>query len=225
MTEKNKIIIFGTGETARLAYEYFSHDSSYSVIAFAVNKEHKQSDNFLNLPLEEIENLEKKFHPDEYLGFVALGSGHLNRDRQKVFGQVKGLGYKCASYISSKAFRWRDVQIGENCFIMENNVLQSGVKIKDNVTLWSGNHIGHLSTIESHCFISSHVVISGNCSFGQNCFVGVNSSFADGVKIGKDNFIGLGTIINHDTENDSVYTGNPGVKSKVSAKRLSKVKE
>ena len=28
--------------------------------------------------------------------------------------------------------------------------------------LWSGNHIGHHTTIDDHCFITSHVVISGN---------------------------------------------------------------
>ncbi len=223
--KKNNLIIFGVGETARLAYEYFQHDSSFAVVAFAVNEQYKAEDTFLGLTLESIEDVQNKYSPDNYYIFVAMGSGHLNRDRQKVFLEAKKMGYKCASYISSKAFVWHDVAIGENCFILENNVLQSGVKIGDNVTLWSGNHIGHLSRIEDHCFISSHVVISGSCAIGQNCFIGVNSAFANGVAIGRDNFIGLGSVINGNTEENSIYTCSLAIKSKVSARKLSKVKE
>jgi sugar O-acyltransferase (sialic acid O-acetyltransferase NeuD family) len=223
--KKNNLIIFGVGETARLAYEYFQHDSGFVVVAFAVNQKYKTEDVFSGLPLVAIEEVQSKYNSDKHHVFVAMGSGHLNRDRQKVFLEAKKMGYKCASYISSKAFVWHDVAIGENCFILENNVLQSGVKIGDNVTLWSGNHIGHLSRIEDHCFISSHVVISGSCVIGQNCFIGVNSAFANGVTIGRDNFIGLGSVINSNTEDNSIYTCSLAVKSKVSAKKLSKVQE
>ena len=52
---------------------------------------------------------------------------------------------------------------GDNCFILEDNTVQPFVTIGNNVTLWSGNHIGHDSVIEDDCFISSHVVVSGTC--------------------------------------------------------------
>ena len=56
---------------------------------------------------------------------------------------------------------WARHEIGENCFIFEDNTIQPFVKIGDDVVLWSGNHIGHHAEIGDHCFISSHVVISG----------------------------------------------------------------
>jgi hypothetical protein len=31
---KNKLIIFGNTEFAEIAYEYFTHDSDYEVVAF-----------------------------------------------------------------------------------------------------------------------------------------------------------------------------------------------
>ena len=106
--------------------------------------------------------------------FVAVSYTHLNRVRTKLYEQAKNKGYSLASYVSSKAFVWRNVEIGENCFIMENNVLQSNVKIGNNVTLWSGNHVGHRTVIRNNCFLSSHVTISGFCDIGENCFLGVN---------------------------------------------------
>ena len=54
--------------------------------------------------------------------------------------------------------------------------MQPFVRIGSNVTLWSGNHIGHDSTVGDHCFISSHVVVSGHVEIGRNCFIGVNAT-------------------------------------------------
>ncbi|MEY2828985.1 MAG: hypothetical protein RIQ33_843, partial [Bacteroidota bacterium] len=94
---------------------------------------------------------------------------------------------------------------GDNCFIFEDNTIQPFVKIGSNVTLWSGNHIGHHSTIESHNFISSHVVISGHCIVESNCFLGVNATLAHKVKIASGTLLGAGVIISKDTENNRVY--------------------
>lgn len=223
--KNKKLVICGMGETGRLAYQYFKHDSLYEVVAFAVNKEYLKSSTFFDLPVIALEEMHQNYGPENNEVFVAMGSGHLNCDRQRVYEYVKTQGYKCANYISSKAFVWPDVEVGDNCFILENNVLQSGVKVGNNVVLWSGNHVGHLSHIADHCFVSSHVVISGNSLIGKNCFIGVNSAIADNVKIADDNYIGLGSVVNKSTEENSVYTGNPAIKSSVSAKRLSKVKD
>ena len=57
--------------------------------------------------------------------------------------------------------------------------------------LWSGNHIGHGSTIDSHTYLASHVVISGNCKIGERCFFGVNSTLKDYLNIGNDCFISM----------------------------------
>ena len=77
--------------------------------------------------------------------------------------------------------------------------------VKDNVILWSGNHIGHHTTIEPHNFISSHVVVSGQCTVEPNCFIGVNSTIGHMVKIGSETLVGAGSIITKNTEPGSVY--------------------
>ena len=87
--------------------------------------------------------------------FIAMGYKRLNRLRTKFFDSAEEKGYDLISYVSSKAFIWRNVEIGKNCFIFEDNTIQPFVNIGNNVTLWSGNHIGHHSIIEKNCFISS----------------------------------------------------------------------
>ena len=56
--------------------------------------------------------------------------------------------------------------------------------------LWSGNHVGHHSTIGDNVFIASHVVISGSVTVGENTFLGVNATIVNDIAIGADNWIG-----------------------------------
>ena len=77
-------------------------------------------------------------------------------------------------------------------FILENNIIQPYVKIGNNVTLWSGNHIGHHSVIKDHCLFPL-VVISGRVTVDEQCFFGVNSTIRDNITIGKKSMIGAGS--------------------------------
>lgn len=216
MEKSKKLIVYGTGETAEIIADYFKHDSDYEVVAYTVDKEFRTSDSLNNLPIVDFEEVIEVYPPSEYEMFAAASFGKLNTLRQKMYEKGKAKGYKFASYVNSSAFIWHNVMIGENTFIFEENVLQYKVKIGNNVILWSGNHIGHQTEIEDHCFISSHVVISGFCRIGRNSFLGVNSSFNDEIIFGKYGMTGNGTILVKNTEEGSIYVGSPAKKIKSS---------
>ncbi|MES2628606.1 MAG: acetyltransferase [Bacteroidota bacterium] len=204
-----KLVIYGVGETAEIIADYFMHDSDYQVVAFTVDSEFKKVDELMGLPVISTDELAAKYPSSEHFLFAAASFGKLNTSRQKMYEKGKSWGYRFASYVSSKAFFWHNATIGENSFVFENNVIQYKVQIGNNVILWSGNHIGHQTIIEDHCFISSHVVISGFCTIGRNSFLGVNSSFNDEIKFGRYGVTGNGTIIVKNTEEGGIYVGNP----------------
>src|SRR5919201_4599107 len=142
-----KIVIIGLGETAEIAHEYFTHDSRHSVAAFSAESQFLESKSFCGLPAVPFEELTEHYDPSDYAAFVAVSSTQLNRVRARLFREVRALGFRCVSYVSSRAFVWPTVEIGENAFIFENNVLQHKVRIGDDVVLWSGNHVGHQTVI------------------------------------------------------------------------------
>ena len=223
--KSKKLIIVGLGETADLAYEYFTKDSDLEVCGFSANKEFIKTEEKCNLPIIDIEKLLENYPPDDFLLFVAISSSRLNYDRKKVYLRLKNQGYKFASYISSKAFVWDNVKIGENCFILENNTLQPFTTIGNNVTLWSGNHIGHRTEIKDHCFIASHVVVSGFCKIGSNTFMGVNASVANDVVIAENNFIAMSTAVHKNTKSNSMYIGNPAKNAGINTLEFFNVKD
>ncbi len=190
-----KLVIFGTEDLADIAHEYFQHDSEYDVVAFTAGKAYITENQKNGLPLVPFEEVEKHYPPSEYDIFVAIVYGDLNAIRADVVEQAKNKQYTLATYISSRTFVWHYVEIGENCFVFEDNTIQPFVKIKDNVILWSGNHIGHHSVIDSHCFITSHVVVSGWCNIGKFCFIGVNTTLANNTTIGDECWVSHGTIV------------------------------
>jgi sugar O-acyltransferase (sialic acid O-acetyltransferase NeuD family) len=195
-----KLVLLGDSAFAEIAYEYFSFDSEYQVVGFSVESAYLRKNTLFGLPIVPFEAIVQHFPPDEVEFYGALVYSQLNRLRARLYQEAKKKGYRPASYISSRAFVWRNVQVGEHCFIFEDNTIQPFVSIGNNVVLWSGNHIGHHSHIQDHCFISSHVVISGFCNIGSNTFMGVNSTVANNLTIGEDNWIGPGAIIMHHTE-------------------------
>ncbi len=217
---KKPLIIFGAGDIAQLAHYYFSADSDYEVVAFTVDAAYVTANEFCGLPVVPFEELAHRYATEQYELFVALSYSKLNQVRKEKYLASKRLGYRIASYISSRATVLNDGKIGENCFILEDNTVQPFVCIGHNVTLWSGNHIGHHSTIHDHCFVASHVVISGGVEIGESCFIGVNATLRDHIKIGAKCVIGAGALILADTEPEGVYIGHATERAKVPSTRL-----
>lgn len=210
MNKDKKLVIIGAGELAKIAYEYFTFDSAYEVAGFSVEKDFLNETSLYDKPIVPFEEITTHFSPSDYHAFVAIPASQLNRLRTRLYLAAKEKNYSLATYISSRAFVWQNAEIGENCFIFENNTVQPFVKIGNNVILWSGNHIGHRTEIADHCFLSSHVVVSGYCKIGASSFLGVNSTLNDHVSIPNDCIIASGALVTKSlTETGKVYYGAP----------------
>jgi sugar O-acyltransferase (sialic acid O-acetyltransferase NeuD family) len=200
------VVIFGTGDFAQVACEYLRHDSEHEVVAFTVHERYVEDAQLLGLPVVPFEQLEEQHPASAHAMFVAVGFSGVNKTRRAMYEECKGKGYELISYVNSKAIHWGELDVGDNCFVFEANVIQPFVRIGSDVIIWSGNHIGHHSRIEDHCFIASHAVISGNVTIGEETFVGVNATFRDGVTVAPRCLIGAGALIMKDTEEGGVYS-------------------
>lgn len=199
------VVIFGTGDFARVACAYLQRDSPREVAAFTVHRRFLTGESLLDLDVVPFESLVDTHPPADYDMFVAIGFSGVNKRRAEVYSHCKELGYELISFVSSQVHAIAELELGDNCFIFEDNVIQPFVRIGNDVILWSGNHVGHDAVIGDHVFIASHAVISGNVTIGNHCFVGVNATFRDGVTVAADCVIGAGALIMKDTEQGGVY--------------------
>ena len=220
---KKPLIIFGAGDIAELALTYFQQDSAYEPVACCVDRAYIKNSTFCGLPVVAFEEVEASYSPASHAFFVAVSYAKLNELRKEKYLAAKAKGYPMASYISSRATILNDEKIGENCFILEDNTIQPFVSVGHNVTLWSGNHIGHHAVIGDHCFITSHVVVSGGVTIGEQSFIGVNACLRDHITIGPRCVIGMGAVIAHDAEAEGIYTAPEAVRSPVPSSKLKKI--
>jgi len=220
---KKPLVIFGSGDIAQLAHYYFRTDSNYEVVAFTVDSAYMTEADFCGLPVVSFEEVAQKYNPAEHELFVALSYSKLNAVRKEKYLAARELGYRLASFVSSRATVLNDGRIGDNCFILEDSTIQPFVTIGNNVTLWSGNHIGHHSTVRDHCFIAPHVAVSGGVEIGEQCFIGVNATLRDHIKVGERCVIGAGALLLADAEPEGVYIGTATERAKVPSTKLRRI--
>jgi sugar O-acyltransferase (sialic acid O-acetyltransferase NeuD family) len=215
-----QIIVFGAGEIAELADFYFTHDSEYEVAGFTVDGAYLKQSEFHGRPVLPFEQVAERFPPSTYGFFVAVSYAKLNAVRAEKVAAARAKGYRLVSYLSSRATVFPGFEPKENCFILEDNTIQPFASVGANVTLWSGNHIGHHSIIEDNVFLASQVVVSGGVRIGQGSFLGVNVTIRDHVTIGKQCVLGAGALVLEDQPDFSVVAPRGTERSKVPSTRL-----
>src|SRR5712691_219744 len=118
------LVIFGTGDVARLAHFYFTRDAGRDVAGFTVDRDYRHEVHFLGLPLVDFEEIREQFPPAAYDLFVALSYGNMNHLRAEKYRAAKDRGYQLASYVSSRCSFLTDQPVGENCLVLEDNTIQ-----------------------------------------------------------------------------------------------------
>ena len=223
MSQTKAVVVVGIGDFARIARYYIENDSEHRVVAHAVSASMLTEKEFHGLPLVSFEDLPRTHPPSEHLLQIGIAYSRINLNRRQMFEAGQAMGYDFLTYVCSKAITWPDLSVGAGSFVFEANVIQPFVKIGSDTVLWSGNHIGHDSTIGNHVFIASHVVVSGNCRVGDNTFIGVNATLRDGITIGANCVIGAGTLVLADVPDGSVLRGTATTPLPIESSKLSKI--
>lgn len=204
-----KLVIVGCGSTAALAHYYLSLDSAHEVVAFAADRDHiHEATRFRDLPLVPLDEVDSRFPPEEHAMFVAVGYGRVNRFRAEKCEQGRALGYQLISYVSTRASVWPDLEMGDNCFVMPDVIVEPFVCLGSDVILWNGSHVSHDSVIGDHCFLSSQSVVGGHVRIGPYCFVGVNAAVRDKVTIAEACVVGAGAVVLRNTQPREVLSGH-----------------
>jgi sugar O-acyltransferase (sialic acid O-acetyltransferase NeuD family) len=204
-----RLVLFGAGELARLAFVAFAADGRWEVVACTVSASYVGDAELFGLPVVPWEELETTHPTADHALFVAVGYRGVNRHRRDLCDEARARGYELAAYASPDALIASDVQLAENTFIFGGAVIEPFVRLGRNVIIWSGALIAHDSTIGDNCFLAPRATLAGNVTLGDNCFVGVNATVRDGVTVAPDCVIGAGAVVKYDTQPGAVYSAQP----------------
>ena len=204
------LLIYGIGELARIALQYFTEDSPYTVAGFISDTEYLPKDKTaFGLKVIDAIEIGSTLLPENYDIFVAFSGVNLSYPRSEKVAELLSLGFTLPSYVSSYAFIASDAHIGSNVMVFEHNTIQSEVTIEDSSIVWSGNHIGHQTKIGAGSFISSHVCVGGRTEVGHNSYLGMNSTVRDQLIIGPNSVIGSNSYVSKNFPGNGVAFGSP----------------
>lgn len=114
-------------------------------------------------------------------------------------------------------------QIGKNCNVCANALIENDVVIGDNVTIKSGVYVWDGVTIEDNAFIGPCAVFT-NDKFPRSkvypeefpktlvkkgASIGANSTILPGVTLGENCMVGAGSVVTKDVPDYAIVMGNP----------------
>lgn len=126
--------------------------------------------------------------------------------KEKLATMLKERGCRFISFVSPNAVVPPDLKMGEGC-VIEAYRIGCGVKLGDFVSvnasmLMSGAKIDDYSTTTGFTVIE-------NAYVGKSVFVGSHAVIADGVSVGNNAKIGIGSIVTKDVPDEATVFGVP----------------
>lgn len=204
-----KLVIFGNGPFASLAWYWLSHDSPFTVAGFTVDENYLRGASHQGLPVVPFETVERHFYPDDHRIIIPVGPVRNNALRAEKSAAAKAKGYSLANYLSSRAIVPPDFVLHENSMIFEGAVIQPFASIGRNVIVRSGAQISHHVTIGDDCFVASGACIGGGAIVGARCFLGLNSTVFNDIEVVAGCTIAAGAVLQHDARRSGTYMGVP----------------
>ena len=193
--KRRGLVIFGAGKIAAVLADYFRRDSDYELAGFTCEASFVAASEHDGLPWVPFDEVARRFAPDTHELHVAVGYHQLNRVRERIFDEAKTMGYRLASFVSSRSWPGKDLVCGENCFVADGVSVEPGAVIGNNVALWSNVVVGHHAHIHDHCWLAAGTVVGGSAVIEERCFAALNVTVGHEVTVGADSFLGARALV------------------------------
>ncbi len=212
----SNIVLYGTGRGASVAHRFLTSDSHHNIVGFTVDSQYMTTSIYRNLPVVAFEEVEQHYPPESFRMMILLGYQDMNELRARKYQEAKVKGYTLESYVASNIFQAEPINIGENCFILDNQSISLDVAIGNNVVMWSSNHIGDMTVIRDHAWLTSHVTIAASVEIGERAFLGIGAAVSNKIKIGNKGLVGACALVT-----DNVPDGMVSLDGKLTIQNMS----
>lgn len=209
-----KIIIIGKGGHASSLADILEREKEYEIAGYIVNETQGNADG--KYPVIGNDNdLERIFQSG--IRYAALGIGYLGEPnkaaiREKLWTDLKQIGFSFPVICDSSAIVSHDANIGEGTFIGKGAVVNTKACVGRMCIINTGAIIEHGCQVGDFSHVSVGSVLCGDVCVGRSSFIGANATVIQGKTIGDDCVVGAGTVIRKNIKNGSMAWSRSDVK-------------
>lgn len=204
-----RLLIVGAGDLGQQIAHFASSDKQFEVVGFV--DDWQENGTIVNgVPvlgsIDDLLSLYAKNMFDETL--IGVGYKHFGF-RKELYDRFKDK-IPFATFVHSSCYVDPTAEIGKGVVIYPRCIIDSHVRIQNNVLVNFGVGLGHDSVIGSHSFLAPMVSLSGKVETGEMCFMGTGAVVLDHLILAKSTTIGGGAVVvKNIIESNSIYVGNP----------------
>ena len=116
--------------------------------------------------------------------FAALDATALNFARLDLYGKLRLLGYRAATFIHPRAIVEADATFGENCYIGEGAIIGAGARIAHNCFIGAGAQLGLGVRVAQSVWIDHRGLVGDRAAIGAHTVLASGVIIAPGIKVG-----------------------------------------
>ena len=201
-----KIIIFGSGDHAKVLLTEILKLKRYNFLGFCDEKKKK------NKTILQIRN--KKF---KILGNLSEIKKIVskNKIRKKIVRQTQNLkNLKWETIVSKDVKLNGNVSIGSGTFINTGTIINTNSTVGDHCSINTRSSIDHGCVFQDYSGTGPGVILGGNVKVEELSYIGIGSIIKNGLKIGRNSIVGAGSLVLKNCEKNSIFFGLPAKKIK-----------
>ena len=208
--EKEKIVIIGAGQHARVVLYNVEEQNKYEVIGFLDSDDNRIGKIFEgkeilgNYQKENLKEFSKKIGTNKFF----IGFGNM-KYRKKVFDYFINNGWEAVNIIHPNAVVSKNARLGKGILIECGCLVTPTPVIGDNVVVNTGSQVNHDNIIENNVYIASGVILSGGIKIGENTLLDDGVIVTLGCSVGKNSLIGAGAVVTKNIPDEVVAYGSP----------------
>ncbi len=208
--EKEKIVIIGAGQHARVVLYNIEEQNKYEVIGFLDSDDNRIGNIFEekkilgNYQKENLKEFSKKIGTNKFF----IGFGNM-KYRKKVFDYFINNGWEAVNIIHPDAVVSKNARLGKGILIECGCLITPNPVIGNNVVVNTGSQVNHDNIIEDNVYIASGVILSGGIKIGENTLLDDGVIITLGCSVGKNSLIGAGAVVTKNIPDKVVAYGSP----------------
>ena len=212
-----KIIIFGSGDHAKVILTEILKLKKYNFLGFCDEKKKKNKVIYKikNKKFKVIGNLneiKKICNKNKIYGIIGISE---NKIRKKIVKQTQNLkNLKWESIISKEAKLTGNVKVGAGTFINTGTIINTNSIIGEHCSINTRSLIDHDCIFQNYSGTGPGVIVGGNVKIEELSYIGIGAIIKNGVKIGKNSIIGAGSLVLKNCQTDWILFGSPVKKIK-----------